>query len=36
MTEEYELMIAGAKTDKQLPVTSPFDGSEIGSAAGSG
>ena len=32
MTEEYALMIAGVKTGKQLPVTSPFDGTEIGSA----
>ena len=32
MAEEYALMIAGVETGKRLPVTSPFDGTEIGSA----
>jgi acyl-CoA reductase-like NAD-dependent aldehyde dehydrogenase len=32
MSEDYALMIAGAVADSQLTVTSPFDGSEIGSA----
>ncbi|MCW8964617.1 MAG: aldehyde dehydrogenase family protein [Gammaproteobacteria bacterium] len=32
MAEDYELMIAGVDADRQLTVTAPFDGSEIGSA----
>jgi len=32
MAEDYALMIAGAEAVNQLTVTSPFDGSEIGSA----
>ena len=32
MAEDYALMIAGIEADRQLTVTAPFDGSEIGSA----
>ncbi len=31
MAEDYPLMIAGCEAEKQLAVTSPFDGSRIGS-----